>query len=418
MRAKNVRLVPSEKMDEGGAQEHGYIRIPRRARLYFNSRGERLVVTVDKNTKVLHIRPAYRSDLTSLKQQLEAGEIGEEEAKATGFVTTATFQQMTRFVKKETVDKYSFLTDGIEDIKIGGDPEFVLVDPATRRFKYAQQVPGLSLEAQLGHDGPLAEVRPPPEITAEGLVNNIRTIFKRDRNKMEPWLWYGGAAYRAPDQAPNERVVHVGGHIQFGNPLLLPEGQVNSIYKQTVRVLDETVALPLVRIDTPLPAHRRNQFWNGYGRYGRWSDFKPKENRFEWRVPSGLWLTHPDIAQAVLGTSKAVVESCYQMMADKDFDDSWICARADRKGFLKSWGALNARQVEKLINDAEPTAVEIALVNRAAKKLRGLDNYSKYKAEIEEFLRLVRLSDKDKANINLDLKDTWLNNGKLITGGK
>lgn len=408
----NVRLVPSERMNMRSGVEDEYIRIPKRARLHFNSKGDKLVLSLKNTNIVLKIRAAYKDDVAKLTGMVRGGKTSEEEASMTGFVTAATLAKLTG--NASSAPKYCYLSDGIEDIKVGADPEFCLVDPATMKFKYAEHIQGLTKTAVLGHDGPLAEVRPPPENDPAELVKNIERILKKESKLVDPFLWRGGASYKSPNHQQGERIVHIGGHLQFGNPELMPKESINAIYRQTVRVLDELVALPLVRIDTPNPSHRRNEMWNSYGKYGRHGDHKAKENRFEWRVPSGLWLTHPDLARAVIGTSKAIVEACYQSMAENKFSDNWICGRMDRKSFLSSWGVLPSQTVGKIINDATPDGVDPSLLNRTIKKLREISTYSKYKTEIEEFIKLVRLSEKDRDSINLDLKDTWLNKGKLI----
>lgn len=417
MREENmdVRLEISSKMDSGNSSEQGLIRIPRKARLYFNSKGSRLVLSIKGKRRVFEVKPAFKPDITALAAKVKAGTLSEEKARTTGFVTTATFQS---FLGKEVRPsrKKCYLSESIDDIMIGADPEFALVNPGNKKFKYAEHISGLTINGELGHDGPLAEIRPPPSIEVGEMVKTISRIFKRDSGKISKYMWMGGAAYKSPNHQPGERIVHIGGHLQYGNPLLLPTGQTHAIYKQTVRILDELIALPMVRFDGPLPAHRRNEKWEGYGKYGRWSDFKAKENRFEWRVPSGLWLIHPDLTQTIMGASKAVVEACYQSMANQGFNNDWLCAAMGKKGFLRHWGVLPQKEVEPLINKADPELITTALLSRSAKKLRGLSNYTKYKAEIDEFIRIFRMNKKDRSNFNLDLKANWLNRGKLLVG--
>lgn len=412
MQNKNagIRLVVSDKMGPGKPGEQGLIRLPKRTRQHHGlSPGATLALTAGEQQVFLQVNNAYTEDSRNLTVEIAKGEITREEACITCFVSPEIFCRVT------TDSKKAYISDGVGNILIGGDPEFAIVDPETLTYKYAEHLTGLSLEDELGHDGPLVEVRPPPTLTPAGLVANIKTILQRDAGKLNPYLWRSGASYKSPN--PTARIVHIGGHIQFGNPRELPEDQKNSIYKQTVRVLDETVALALVKVDTPMPHHRRNEKWGNYGRYGRWGDYRVKEGRFEWRVPSGLWLSHPTFATAVLGASKAVVESCLQDMADKSFNDEWICARVDRKGFLKSRKVSRIEDVQGAINSADPNTVSTSLLDGVAKKLRSLDNYSKYKAEIDEFLSLVRMTEKDQGRLNLDVRDTWLAKGSLFVRG-
>ena len=413
-RRMGVRLVLSEKMGKGKSDlENKLLRVPSRSRKHFSINGDSLTVEVGNKTVRMEIRHAYSEDVTELTKQVKGGMISEEEASRTAFVTKAT---LARLSGKSTglYDKDCYISNSVEELTIGADPEFALVEKGNRKFKYASHV--ITHEGTLGSDGPLAEVRPPPERDASKLVKSIKKILKVGVPYVYDYDWYTGATYRSPNH-PNTRVVHIGGHIHIGDPKQLPSANKSAVYERIIRVLDETIAVPLVRIDSPEPALRRNTEHNGYGRYGRWGDQRPQEGRFEWRVPSGLWLAHPEIAEAVLGTTKAVSETCYQLMADNQFNFDWISARADRKGFLKKWGAMNANIAKKIINESNPKAVEAAIINRAETKLKSMENYSKYKSQIDTFLKLVRLSDKDRSSLNLDMKKNWINRGKFVSKG-
>lgn len=408
----DIRLVASERMDSGSGSENRYIRIPKRARNNFESKTDRITLSFKKKTIVLLIKTAFKEDTSALIGQVKSGQVSDQESRMTGFVSTAILHSLMG--KGSQAEEYCYLSDDIEDIMVGADPEFALVNPKNQRYQYAENVEGFGSHGTLGSDGPLAEVRPPPSEDTAVVVDNIRNILRTGHTGIMPFNWVAGATYKSPNH-PSERVVHIGGHIHLGDPGLLPNKNKQGVYRQIIRILDELMALPLVRIDLPHPHLRRNTVHtNGYGRYGQWGDTKPQEGRFEWRVPSGLWLSHPDFAQAILGTSKAITECCYQMMAEKNFDNDWICAREDRAGFLKSWKVMSTSRASKIVNDAVAGKVTPTLVKRAQLKLRELDNYDKYKGDIDEFIRLITLSNKDKRNINLDIKDTWLNGGKLI----
>lgn len=417
-RRMGIRLACSEKMGKASSvKEDKYLRVAHRARHHFKVKGDTLTLAVNGNTLILTVKPAYKEDVNNLRRQVKEEGLTEEQAALTGFVTAGTLSRLTgKKVKTDALyDKDCYVSSSVEDLTIGADPEFVLVNPQTKRFRYAAHI--FPADGVLGSDGPLAEVRPPPSTDASKVVQNIADILREGHPEITGYDWYTGATYKSPNH-PAERIVHMGGHVHIGDPKSLPAALKNGVYSQIIRVLDETIALPLVRIDCPEPHLRRNTAHNGYGRYGRWGDQRPQEGRFEWRVPSGLWLSHPTFAEAVLTTTKAVSEACYQLMVDANFDETWVLAAANRKGFLKTWGAMNAREAGKLINDSAPDAINATLINRAAKKLQEMENYPRYKAQIDEFLRLVRLSDNDRKKINLDMKSTWLNNGKLISGGK
>lgn len=413
----DVKLTVSTRMNEGSGRENSYIRIPKRARKQFETRTDKITVSYNNKTIALEIKAAFKEDIDVLKAGIADGSMTPDEAKCLGFVTSATLEGLMG--KRKTKPKYCYLSDDIEDIMLGADPEFVLVDPNTLSYKYAESVGGFPRNGLLGSDGPLAEVRPAPANSTEAVITNIKRILSKGRKTtINPYQWYAGATYRSPIKT-RERTLHIGGHIHLGDPLVLPSEDKQGIYRQVIRMLDELMAIPLVRVDGPDAHLRRNTAHsNGFGRYGTWGDTRPQVGRFEWRVPSGLWLSHPDFARAVLGTSKAITETCYQMMAEKRFDSKWVRAREGEEGFLKAWSALPAKKAAALVNKADRKLVTAALIKRSETKLKGMENYSKYKENIDEFIRLVRLSSKDRNNINLDIKDTWLNGGKLIKESK
>src|SRR5690606_37205211 len=142
------------------------------------------------------------------------------ESKCAGFVTTATLQKLMGRVEEKKIE-YCYLSDDIEDITLGADPVFALVNPETTCFKYAEQIAGFSKTGLLGADGPLAELRPPPDNSTAGVVENIRKILARGNKYIEKYNWIAGATYHSPLKS-SDRVLHIGGHVHLGDPLVLP----------------------------------------------------------------------------------------------------------------------------------------------------------------------------------------------------
>jgi hypothetical protein len=397
-------------MDQGGPKENECIRIPRRARLFFDNKGQRLRLIAGRKESALQLKQAYKEDLRKLLGQLKGGHLTEDQVKRTGFVTTATYK---RLVGRAT--RRCYLSESVENIKIGADPEFALVNPGNRRYQYAQYVEGIRDKdgSLLGSDGPVAEVRPPPAKKVATMVSRISNALHKRSGVIKTYDWVAGATYASPNH-PQERVVFMGGHLHLGRPSIADPRNVNGIYARIAQVLDETVAVPLVKIDGPDAWLRRNTRYNGYGRYGRWGDWRNKPDRMEWRVLSGLWLAHPHLAQSIVGTTKALTEHCFQMMAEHGFKAAWINAPRGEEGFLTSWGAMNERVAAEILNGSKPGSIPTSIIDRAAKKLTGLSNYRNYKAEIDAFVELLYLTE---PNFNLDMKDTWLHNGNVILGG-
>jgi hypothetical protein len=398
----NVRLVASPWMDAREETERDRIRIPKRARLSFDVAKTRITIKTPSMEKGLEVKQARLEDVHILMQQLKAGKISAEQADMTVFVCSNT---RDRFMGKARSKKNLWITDRLDILKIGADPEFCLVDPATGRFKYAAQVVGLTKTGELGQDGPLAELRPKPATSPKELVETMKKILEQNKDKIDKYEWLGGATFKNAAY-PGDRTLSIGGHIHIGNPSVLPEGKKTSIHQRIIQILDETIAIPLCRIDTPDPGARRNA--GGGGAYGRWGDTRPQEGRFEWRVPSGFWSAHPDIAVAVLGVTKAVSEECYQRMSDKDFDSDYISAQSNRAGFLKDWDAIAQEKAAKLVNDSNPDSITNDILVKMEERLKSMSNYKDYQDEIDAFVDLVNISPDDRSKISLDLKKNWL----------
>lgn len=410
-----VRLTASKEMDAAGGKEHNCIRMSKRARSFFevgNPSG-RLEVKANGKSLSLEIHQAYKRDMSALAGKLKRKSITEDQAQKTGFVTTKTLESLVG-KRRHKLEDICWLTEGLGPLMLGADPEFAILDPATKRFVYAGRTNRLPHLGSIGHDGPLVEVRPEPSTEVEKVVNNIKKCLKRGEGPVGDYAWCGGAVYRNPDY-PEDRVPYIGGHVHIGDPAALPKDIRTAVHRRIIQVLDEAVSLPLCRIDCPDPHVRRNKPDRHGKTYGRYGDYRNQENRFEWRVPSGIWLIHPKLARSILGTAKAVSEHCYQIIGDNKFDKSFINAPGNQKGFLKTWGISDTREVERLINAADPDRIEDTLIADVVGKLKKMETYETYKAEVDEFIDLVSMSEQDRSKLTLDVKENWLGSGKLFS---
>lgn len=405
----DVRLVISKRMDERAAKERGVLRTPKMFRDCFTFPGNSVVMKSKLRTINLVTKKALVDDIREQMKLRKSGRITKAQLFKTAFVTTETFNKLINDRRKKS-SECAYVSNDIDFLKIGADPEFGLIDPTNGKLMYASRTGTLPGPGELGCDGPMAEVRPEPHKGIDDIITNIREIFERGRASIDNYGWISGASY-SNENNDQGRIYHLGGHIHIGDPPELENAQREAAYEAIIQILDELVAMPLVRIDTPDPHRRRNEEWNGYGRYGRWGDQRPQEGRFEWRVLSGLWLAHPTLATSILGTTKAVSEACYKSMAERGFDLDWI---KSEDGFRKHWKASPKLAISTLVNEAIPGRVTKPTANRSVKKLRGLSNYKQYQSEIEEFERLVNMSVNDRKYISLDLKQNWLNDAKLI----
>lgn len=396
-----LTLVPSEQMDrwaQKNRDEHRRIRLSRRARKYLQPSDWKsiyLKVHGDKKEDRLRIAQASKRDISTL---------GPKNTKSIGFVTTETYNELMTTEDKKAV----WISENIEKITIGADPEFVLVSPDTGVAEYGDYVIGRDKKYDpLGSDGPCAELRPTPTNNVEGLVENIQALFKSpDASKIDKFNWIGGATFGHPNMS---RVFPIGGHIHFGLPKLKGAAvETNTtLQRRVARILDEMVALPLVKIDTPRPDYRRNNL-----HYGKFEDIRAYNYKFEWRVPSGLWLVHKELAHAVLGTAKAVVEESWKRYADRDCDQSFMLNTLEGDSLIESFGCEDTEKIRQFINGAKPSSVPKQVVVDIHKRMKNMSTYCVYKDYINAFIKICN-SQELLTSDKLDLKRSWLNSQPL-----
>ena len=227
---KQLILVPSRRMDTNKKKdryEDKLIRLSSAARENLSLLDEKTVelwpstTTNDRinRSKTLKIFKAYSSDLRALREQ----DMSAEECMRAGFVTTRTFEYICG--NGADGEKDIWMSQSIEDTVIGGDPEFVLVAKGGG-IKYAGEVNDFGHGGKLASDGPLAEIRPDPTITAEDFVESIKSILTNHRNVklINPFDWAASCCWMGPRAGgPDRDGWPVGGHIHIGTPAQIAE---------------------------------------------------------------------------------------------------------------------------------------------------------------------------------------------------
>ncbi|MFC4809485.1 putative amidoligase domain-containing protein [Paenibacillus sp. GCM10023250] len=172
---------------------------------------------------------------------------------------------------------------GSVPILLGADPEFLLLSAAGKvvsAARYLSDGHGAGCDAVVvGGEVryPVAELRPAPSPTPEGLARNVRRLLRQ-------------AARRIPDRPPLRWAAggmpaagfSLGGHLHLsGVPLT----------GRLLRQLDSCVAFPLAMVESPAEQARRP-------RYGALGDFRLQPHGgFEYRTPPS-WLVSPLAAKA------------------------------------------------------------------------------------------------------------------------
>jgi hypothetical protein len=387
-RKVQLRLLASKPMSD--KSENGIIRFPKRARAYFGFSNNTVVLGKGKYQTNLKVKQAYKEDLRRLQDMIQQGKLSDEEAASVGFVSRTIQQRINR--KEGNV----WVSDGVGSITVGADPEFGLIGHEGVLMRGSNVVPH---NGRFGSDGPSVEVRPPPDRDHLVVVKRIEEILKNPPEAVDKFKWQGGATYQ-----DKNRVYWFGGHIHLGRPVQIQEEVAYGIYERVATALDSLLALPMCRFDTPDPHRRRNGCQYHYGKAGDIRADYPEQDRFEYRVLSGLWLVHPTLAKVAIGAAKCIAETAYGRIADQKFDIDWATAPASRKGLLKSFALKDIRGVQDLINRAVPAEVTDEHLKTWKRSLRKLDFFDEYSAELNA---LMALAEEGAAEINLDVRENW-----------
>jgi len=454
-------LYISSRMDNNrktSRNENGLIRLSKKARETLGLNSDKFVeLWPDTNVKgrikrsrVLTIYQAYSKDLKELK----TSNIPEKDYCRVGFVTTNTFNYICGGQRKTNANIW--ISDSIEDCVIGSDPEFVLL---TRpgEFKYAAEVESLSHEDQLGSDGPLAELRPDPDVNVDKFVGNIRKLLRHHPNRelIEPYDWMTGCLLPDIKQANIDdrvRILTIGGHIHFGFPLLLTNqfpnqselGYDDRISKKymarsmmianIIKILDEYIAIPLMRVEGIDKSTARREH------YGRYAEIRQNEVKVEYRTLSGVWMAHPKLSKAVLGTSKALVQSVFKIIENENYEIDFLYDTSisnilprttlDRSIFnimmfnsdydwkrtplaKKFKACRNNSDMENILHNGNIKFNKV-FYDKLGNVLTDIPFYEDYKIYIEDFLKIVSSSQNTLKKIDYNLKHTWVGNKQFI----
>lgn len=192
-------------------------------------------------------------------------------------------------------------------------------------------------QATFGLDGSgrVAEIRPDPSETPQGLVENIRKALAqgyRTHSDIRAYKWKAGSMVGGEP---------IGGHIHFGvigifNEMRDEQRFFN--YAGMTKFLDIYLAQTVILLEAEREARRRRES------YGMLGDHRAQNHGFEYRTVSS-WLTCPEIALGVLSLAKASAHE-YMFGDRKEFDKSSLLLSASyynsctRSEYIKHFPAL------------------------------------------------------------------------------
>jgi hypothetical protein len=180
------------------------------------------------------------------------------------------------------------------------------------------------------------------------------------------------------------------------------------------RVLDELLAIPLMRIEGVDESVLRR------GSYGFYGDYRTDHGRLEYRTISAEWLAHPDIAKAVLGTAKGIVHAIYDLLEDAGFNSENFKLPRNTSWFNKSFDGWKNNTIAQKMNTICGSGQLYAMLhggevqfNKAyfeslRSKYERLSSYNEFGKYMDTFLALIRTPAKSHAQRDHNMKNNWV----------
>lgn len=434
---KKLVLVASDKMDANKKEdrkEHSLIRMASttRANLKFNKKKVELKPTSNATTALkLDIFQAYSSDLKKIKNKIKNGELTSEEANRVGFVTTSTYKKIlgNRKQKNIWISNGADKVEQIENLIVGSDPEFLLFDNNGNVIR-ANNV--MAKPGKLGNDGAMAEIRPSPSISPNELVKNMKDIFSNTKltHNIKDYDWIASCYHK-----DNVRDYPVGGHIHIGNPRKVASMHTTQRYqffKAINKILDELLAVPLIKLDGAEKGSARRthcQMSMGGGGYGWYGEWRPSDGHFEHRTLSGLWLSHPVLATAVIGTARAIAKEIFRYGAEHDYDIKYLFPetfwnKQIWNANFNSWGDIplvrdmrcnaSSKEIKGLLHNSRESDITKTYLRTWYSKIKGMATYKKHCKYIDALYEILSHSKKDLDDYDRNIKKNWLEGRKYL----
>ena len=428
---KKILLIKSELMDSNKKKERNedsLIRLPKQVRRDLDL--EESVELHNNGTDAvesLGVYKAFSKDVKLAKDLITQGNISREDLSIVFFVSSNSYMKLGN--TKSDITEVGLSTT-FNHFLIGTDPELLLMKDG--KVHHANHVPGFNKSAEFGSDGAMAEIRPKPASTPDGLVKNMIKIFSKIDSGAEGYDWVSSCY-----QEDNGRDYPVGAHIHLGNPAkiakLLDTKGKNRLFAVTNKILDELITIPMIRMDGKSGYKRRarckmshaNGFGGGYGQgYGFFGEWRGKHGRLEFRSLSGLVISNPKLCEAVFGTAMAVTEAVYREAIRNKLDSEIILpSKFNEKSIYRSdfdsWGDIplaeifgctkSSKVVADTLNKSSRTDITSSYINEWANKILSLESAHKYEKYIGYLAEVLSGSTNSLNKIDRNIKKTWRN---------
>ena len=427
---KKILLVRSESMDSNKKKdrnENSLLRVSKQTRSELNFKDDSAEVyksNTDK-AKSLTFFKAFAEDVKIAKILLSEGKISKADMNRICFVSSKTYAALG---KKDSEISEATISKELMRLLIGTDPELLLMQDGN--IVHANNIPGFNKDSKFGSDGAMAEIRPDPASSPEGLIKNIKKLFEDKNHPVENHDWVSACYYESA-----HRDYPVGTHIHIDNPKQIKSGLTTSdkhrLFAVTNKIMDELLTIPMIRLDGKDGHKRRARckmssnsnygttYGKGYGFFGEW---RGKHGRLEYRSLSGLVISNPKLCEAVFGTAMAIAEAVYKKAIDEKLDTSIILPEqfTDKAIYgpsFKRWGDIplaemfgctkNSKEMADILDKSCRKTVTISNIKSWHTKMRSLSTYSKYSKNISYLADLLASSIKSLDTLDKNIKNNW-----------
>ena len=386
----NIRISTSESMSNYtsplGSNEDRLIRIPSALRNVLNIKTGSFLYLRSKNNGLLPLQIAvsYSGDATKDNN--------------CGYVSSDTYSQL--LIKKEHSDSYIKPAD---DILIGADPEFFLVDRTTGGNISASHF--FQHYGDVGSDCGLAELRPRPGFSEHELTSNLnellnktyrhlsnRTLFKNREVDMIAASMLNGAA--------------AGFHVHFGLPniLLIGTSQSHQVLRRIVDVLDYYVGIPSILPEGSEDFRRRS---DKYSRYGKPGDYRADSLTLEYRVPGGHLLRHPVLSKGLFGISIVVMKDILSRFKIYSNDYKDIFKLRDYSNLIDMYPKLPSRKevYDSIVSSDTKRAVFYTV--SIMKDISRMIGYEKRSKSITDYFGYILSYLEHNKKFSGNIKENW-----------
>ena len=230
--------------------------------------------------------------------------------------------------------------------------------------------------------------------------------------------WIGGCYHY------DQRSYPIGGHLHFGNPV-----QINKLsqddrlrfFRAANKILDELLSVPLTRLDGDMGRKRRVNSVSG--RYGWFGEMRVSSGRLEHRTLSGVWLAHPELAVAVIGTAKAIIEEVYRHASDKKFALDYIAhnhlkssnvfetsfSQWDEIPIVSDLGCTKTSEdMHNILNESDMKYINASFIKKWYTRMKSLSTYQQYSSDIDRLYSILKAPEKKILSLDLDIKNGWV----------